>query len=390
MAFYDAIDRQVSVRAYLLVVGVVAIARILASGSDFIDTALQAQRDLLASSYLACFIAGCSSVMIFPTVLIPLCSLVVRRKRSINHALFTRNKELPPDYWLCVYRVMLAYVLFNALNLRYMSTAGPSRVPWGLYEFTFVNTMFAVPAMLFMHDFAGYWYHRFAHSKLLYKTFHRKHHVVEQCNNLFDGFYGEFQETCVQSLLHVVPIMITPGGTHFLAAMVYTLYIILFKVVLNHSGRDLVIAIPVPGLGRFEIFNTQHHDDHHAFRFGNYADMFPIFDEWFDTQIKLRRKRRTLPGVQLWRRALEKLREQNEKLEQSDTPLARRSSIAIHRASEVVSHLSSMLMEAHPECMEDFAKLGELSDSELDALSEDDSSNSETEPAIHQKAEKLD
>ena len=369
----DSIDRQISLRGYFLVVGVVAIAMVVASGFDYVDTALLAQRDLLASSYLACFIAGCSSVMIFPTVLVPLCSLVVRRKRSINHALFTRNKELPPDYWLCVYRVILAYVIFNALNLRYMSTAGPSRVPWGLYEFTFVNTIFAVPAMLFMHDFVGYWYHRFAHSKLLYKMFHSKHHVMEQCNNLFDGFYGEFQETCVQSLMHAVPIMITPGGTHFLAAMVYTLYIILFKVILNHSGRDLVVAIWVPGLGRFEIFNTQHHDDHHVFRFGNYADMFPIFDEWFDTQIVLKRRRRTLPGVQLWRRAREKIHEQKEKLEKRDTPLARRSSIAIDR----VSRISSMLMEAHPECMEDFAKLGELSESELNTLTEDDSSESE-------------
>jgi len=113
--------------------------------------------------------------------------------------------------------------------------------------------------------------------------------------------------------------------------------------VLNHCGREVRLSIRLPLAGRVVLYDNQPHDDHHLYRRGNYADMLPILDQLFGTDIKVQR-RGPLPAQKLWRRGIRRIgwaqaftRPGPESAE-SSVPMLRRMSQGL-----------SDLLEPHPE-----------------------------------------
>jgi len=55
------------------------------------------------------------------------------------------------------------------------------------------------------YDFMFYWAHRFLHSKWLYKTIHKQHHLFKTCVGVSSS-YQHFVEGAIQMVSWFVPI----------------------------------------------------------------------------------------------------------------------------------------------------------------------------------------
>ena len=300
----------------------------------------------LADSYMNCLVVGTLTMLLYPFVIIPISTWYLRKQRSFvieRHDAATAtttttttpkktkkkngqnskaNNKLPKDYWFVVWRISIIYCWFNANQLWYLSTYGGSdgddtntRVIWSMYDMTLRNTIVDFILLFVMKEFLTYGYHRLVHSnRYLYKTLHYKHHMIHHCGHhyhhdddgamlirLYDGFYGNFPESCIINVINFVPIILL-NGVHITTALTYITIQVIVGVVINHSGRHVVISIPSHpwfvrmmtnksndndndncNHHRWILYDSQHHDDHHLYHKNNYADIIPIFDQIFGT-----------------------------------------------------------------------------------------------------------
>jgi len=260
---------------------------------------MEALRASFAHSWWVCIGVSVLLTCAFPLVYVPLAAAIRKRKRSLNKASATRAANLPRDYWLVVLRAHLMIAASMALILRYMATRPHLR--WELAEASVSNCALSFCGCVLWRESVNYVVHRAMHSKLLYKRFHEPHHKIPHCHGLCDGLYSGLIDTTiavsgVMSAITVIPSM------HVLAALIYIMTIAFLGFVLNHCGRELILAFRLPIVGRVVLYENQTHDDHHVYRRGNYADVLPFIDFLFGTQIKVTVRPR-LPAQDRWRRA---------------------------------------------------------------------------------------
>jgi len=265
---------------------------------------MEALRASFAHSWWVCIGVSVLLTCAFPLVYVPLAAAIRKRKRSLNKASATRAANLPRDYWLVVLRAHLMIAASMALILRYMATRPHLR--WELAEASVSNCALSFCGCVLWRESVNYVVHRAMHSKLLYKRFHEPHHKIPHCHGLYDGLYSGLIDTTiavsgVMSAITVIPSM------HVLAALVYIVTIAFLGFVLNHCGRELILAFRLPVVGRVVLYENQAHDDHHVYRRGNYADVLPLIDRLFGTQINVTVRSR-LPAQVRWRGAATLLR----------------------------------------------------------------------------------
>ena len=71
----------------------------------------------------------------------------------------------------------------------------------------------------FVMDFAGYWWHRWAHASSILWAMHRVHHSDEELNPL-TNFRVHFGDMLIRGLIQVIPsIILSPSAAYFFIAV---------------------------------------------------------------------------------------------------------------------------------------------------------------------------
>uniref|UniRef100_A0AAY5EJ86 Fatty acid hydroxylase domain-containing protein n=1 Tax=Electrophorus electricus TaxID=8005 RepID=A0AAY5EJ86_ELEEL len=129
--------------------------------------------------------------------------------------------------------------------------------------------VFSMLSFLFFTDMCIYWIHRFLHHKLIYKRFHKPHHIWKIPTPFASHAFHP-----VDGFLQGLPYHIYP----FLFPLHKILYLVLY-VFVNiwtisiHDGD-----YRVPGLLEQIINGAAHHTDHHLFFDFNYGQYFTLWD----------------------------------------------------------------------------------------------------------------
>ena len=180
--------------------------------------------------------------------------------------------------------------------------ANSDNVLWSLADASPATLIKTFTGCLLLRDFFQYWWHQILHSKLLYKRFHAAHHAIVHTHDDYDGYYIESFETACAAFFAYLPAFIIPN-VHVTAVIVFQVYAAFLIFSMNHCGREFRIAFKVIGFAKpVVLYDNQHHDDHHAYRHGNYAELLPILDDIFGTALVIK-KRRSLPAQRLWKKA---------------------------------------------------------------------------------------
>lgn len=161
---------------------------------------------------------------------------------------------------------------FAYLVLRYAYFAAP-RVAWGLNDFTFVNTVLALPLLYIIYDFFYVILHGVLHVKGIYGYIHKHHHHQKAPSrgntdaiNVHPVEYllGEFNHLLA---LHLVCTYICQ--VHVVTALVF-LVLGGYLASLNHVRHDLVL------LGG--LYDNKAHDVHHRIPQSNYGQYTMFWD----------------------------------------------------------------------------------------------------------------
>jgi len=267
-----------------------------------------------------------------------------RRKRSINNHLL--HKKRPSHYWLNVAESFGILVVMLAWLLRLLATG--SHVVWRLDEVTVVNTIGSIGATMLCREFVNYWAHRLLHSHLLYNLVHEGHHAIPCCHGLCDGLNMGVLDAIQVIFVVLLPLLFVP--MHVLTAVVYLVVIGFFGFVLNHCGREIRLTLPMPYLRPLVLFDNQHHDDHHVYRRGNYADFLPILDDIFGTAIVVK-DRKPLPAQKLWKNVAKRMHSWLEATRHTRGD-AQPDRLDMSPSKRILRQLSRMLSE-HEDCTPD-------------------------------------
>mmetsp|Transcript_20413 Transcript_20413/g.40707 ORF Transcript_20413/g.40707 Transcript_20413/m.40707 type:complete len:227 (-) Transcript_20413:685-1365(-) len=135
------------------------------------------------------------------------------------------------------------------------------------------------------------------------KKFHAEHHAILHVHDDYDGYYIDFFETAVAAFNAYLPAFVIPK-VHVIAVIIFEVFAAFFVFSVNHCGRDVRIAFNWSfGYAKpLVLYDSQHHDDHHVLRRGNYAELLPILDTIFGTAVVVE-SRRPLPAQELWKKA---------------------------------------------------------------------------------------
>jgi len=242
-------------------------------------------------------VAGAISTAMYPLLFVPLGRLLMGAKRSINA--HHTGGETFSDFRMQAVKIFTFWTFWMGFAVRSMAAA--PNVQWSMREATLVNTIVFFFLASFLQDLISYFVHRLMHTRLMWRVGdHAYHHRESTPSSYYDSLYVSVFETFIYSLIACAPVRMLP--CHVLSAPVYLYANAFFGHVANHSGREFRIAPTIPFVGRVVIYDTQHHDDHHRYRHGNYANLFPCIDVFFGTKITVR-VREPLPAQVLWRKA---------------------------------------------------------------------------------------
>ena len=255
-------------------------------------------RALLRTSATTSLAIGLALATLIPLGIVPLTRFLKRRKRSINQHLDIKNK--PNDYAFVVTRTIVMSGAATGVFL-YIS-ANSDNCLWSLTDTTPATLIKTFAGCLLLRDVFAYWSHRFFHSKLLYKRFHAHHHAILHVHDDYDGYHIDSFETASAAFLAYLPAFLVPK-VHVIAVIVFQVFATFFVFSLNHCGREVQIAFNWFGYAKpWVLYDSQHHDDHHIYQRGNYAELLPILDNIFGTALVVK-SRRSLPAQRLWKKA---------------------------------------------------------------------------------------
>ncbi|XP_032085099.1 lathosterol oxidase-like [Thamnophis elegans] len=131
------------------------------------------------------------------------------------------------------------------------------------------DVIFSMLSFLFFTDMWIYWIHRFLHHKLLYKRFHKPHHVwkiptpfASHAFHPLDGFSQSIP-------YHVYPFLFP---LHKVTYLVLYIFVNVWTISI-HDGNYCV-----PGPLKSIINGSAHHTDHHLYFNYNYGQYFTLWD----------------------------------------------------------------------------------------------------------------
>ncbi|XP_069470417.1 lathosterol oxidase [Ambystoma mexicanum] len=164
--------------------------------------------------------------------------------------------------WISIPTVALFFAEVRGYSRLY-DNIGDSPYGW----FGAIASMFS---FLFFTDMCIYWIHRFLHHKLIYKKFHKPHHVwkvttpfASHAFHPLDGF--------LQSLpYHIYPFLFPLHKVVYLGLYIF----VNIWTVSIHDGD-----YRVPKFLQDIINGSAHHTDHHLYFEYNYGQYFTLWDK---------------------------------------------------------------------------------------------------------------
>jgi sterol desaturase/sphingolipid hydroxylase (fatty acid hydroxylase superfamily) len=230
-------------------------------------------------------------------------------QKSINDG--HGRTSVPRNYWTVVLGSLLQIAMWIAASTRVLPTF--KHVSFRADEASALNTVPAILLCMLIAEFGFYWSHRLFHCRLLYRHFHCLHHRIAAPVSAYDALYQDPVELELNLLLTYLPLAFVPIHIGAIACYLYFSGFVAF--VLNHSGREYELTIPIPFTEpacQYVVWSTKLHDDHHHFAKGNFGAQLWCFDEIFGTRIraskpKTRTKRRwdalahAAQAVALWK-----------------------------------------------------------------------------------------
>jgi len=287
----------------LLETGVLSSAVLRTQTSDWLRTAA------LECSLERRVMMGATSAASFAVIYEPLGRVLLRGQKSINDG--HGRTSVPRNYWTVVLGSLLQIAMWIAASTRVLPTF--KHVSFRADEASALNTVPAILLCMLIAEFGFYWSHRLFHCRLLYRHFHCLHHRIAAPVSAYDALYQDPVELELNLLLTYLPLAFVPIHIGAIACYLYFSGFVAF--VLNHSGREYELTIPIPFTEpacQYVVWSTKLHDDHHHFAKGNFGAQLWCFDEIFGTRIraskpKTRTKRRwdalahAAQAVALWK-----------------------------------------------------------------------------------------
>uniref|UniRef100_A0A6J0TM56 Lathosterol oxidase n=1 Tax=Pogona vitticeps TaxID=103695 RepID=A0A6J0TM56_9SAUR len=175
-------------------------------------------------------------------------------QREITHTL----KSLP---WISIPTVAIFFAEVRGYSKLYDNIEDS---PYGWF-----GVFFSMISFLFFTDMCIYWIHRFLHHKLLYKHFHKPHHLWKVptpfASHAFHPVDGFLQSTPY----HIYPFFFPLHKVTYLGLYVF----VNIWTISIHDGD-----YRVPNLMKDIINGAAHHTDHHLYFDYNYGQYFTLWD----------------------------------------------------------------------------------------------------------------
>jgi Delta7-sterol 5-desaturase len=146
-------------------------------------------------------------------------------------------------------------------------------------EYGWVYFFISIVVMLFIHDTYFYWTHRAMHHPILFKWFHKVHHLSTNPSP-WAAYAFHPLEAVVEAGIIVVVAFIMP--VHPIAIGLFLLIMIVYNVY-GHLGYELYPkGFSKTNIGKW-INTSISHNQHHQFFKGNYGLYFLWWDRWMGT-----------------------------------------------------------------------------------------------------------
>ncbi|MBL8020235.1 MAG: sterol desaturase family protein [Leptospirales bacterium] len=158
--------------------------------------------------------------------------------------------------------------------------AGLTRIYLNIEDRGWVYFVSSIVIMIILHDGYFYWTHRLMHSRILFKTFHRIHHLSRTPSPLAAYAFSPF-EALVQ--LAIFPMIVFVIPAHPIALFIFPTWMIL-RNVLGHSGYEFFPAWFATTPVVRSLTTAVHHDMHHDTMRGNYGLYFRFWDRMMGTE----------------------------------------------------------------------------------------------------------
>ncbi|KPP79385.1 lathosterol oxidase-like [Scleropages formosus] len=163
--------------------------------------------------------------------------------------------------WISIPTVALFFAEVRGYSKLY---GNDSESPLGWLDLIFSSISF-----LLFTDMCIYWIHRFLHHKVIYKRFHKPHHVWKITTPFASHAFHP-----VDGFMQSLPYHIYP----FLFPLHKVLYLLLYVFVNIWSISIHDGDYRVPSLLEKVINGSAHHTDHHLFFDYNYGQYFTLWD----------------------------------------------------------------------------------------------------------------
>lgn len=137
----------------------------------------------------------------------------------------------------------------------------------------------SILVMLVIHDTYFYWTHRAIHHPLLFKYFHKVHHLSTNPSP-WAAFAFHPLEAIVEAGIVILLVLIMP--VHPLALMLFLLIMMIINVY-GHLGYELYPrGFSKSRIGKW-VNTSVNHNQHHQYFKGNYGLYFLWWDRWMGT-----------------------------------------------------------------------------------------------------------
>ncbi|XP_022098547.1 lathosterol oxidase-like [Acanthaster planci] len=135
-----------------------------------------------------------------------------------------------------------------------------------------LNPLVEIIGFLCFTDFTNYWFHRFLHHRLIYKRFHKQHHMWK-VPTPFSGYALHPVDGFLQGVSwHIFPFLFPFNSRLFIC---FFLFVLIWTVSI-HDNLCVLPKVLQP-----IINGAAHHTDHHMYYNYNYGQFTTLWDRVF-------------------------------------------------------------------------------------------------------------
>lgn len=188
-----------------------------------------------------------------------------------------KKKDLLRELGLSILSIFI--FLFPTVVVVSLKDFGLNRVYLSLSAHSFSWYVVSFFIVFFLHDTYFYWTHRLMHHRVLYRWFHRAHHLSVEPTP-FAAYAFHPLEAMVEGFLFLLIPLLMP--VHISVIVFFTLFS-LFMNIYGHLGFNFFSAAQLKKFPLNLISHSTHHSWHHRYHQGNYGFYLQFWDRLMGT-----------------------------------------------------------------------------------------------------------